>query len=90
MKYLHMSDTCAIFRSFQTNDGSVMFCHWTQMCWTLIYGMVIRDVEFSSGGTKLERFLPKNRHTQSKLLNFSNWCSGKLSKSGHHLSNKVV
>ena len=23
--------------------------------------------------TKLERFLPKNRHTQKKLLNFENW-----------------
>ena len=40
-----------------------------------------RIVEFSSGGTKLERFLPKNQHTQRKLLNFENWCSGKLSKS---------
>ena len=25
------------------------------------------------GGTKLERFLPKNLHTQRKLLNFENW-----------------
>ena len=25
---------------------------------------------FQTGGTKLERFLPKNRHTQRKLLNF--------------------
>ena len=25
---------------------------------------------FQAGGTKLERFLPKNQHTQSKLLNF--------------------
>ena len=24
------------------------------------------------GGTKLERFLPKNQHTQRKLLNFEN------------------
>ena len=29
--------------------------------------MVIRVVEFSSGGT---RFLPKNQHTQRKILNF--------------------
>ena len=34
--------------------------------------MVIWVVEFSS--TKLERFLPKNQHTQRKLLNFENWC----------------
>ena len=53
---------------------------------TLIQGMVIPVVEFSSGGTKLERFLPKNQHTQRKLLNFENWCCGKLSI-GHHFGN---
>ena len=31
---------------------------------------------FQTGGTKLERFLPKNQHTQRKLLNFENWTSG--------------
>ena len=31
--------------------------------------------------TKLERFLPKNRHTQKKLLNFENWVNGEVSKS---------
>ena len=35
--------------------------------------MLIQVVEFSSRGTKLERFLPKNQHTQRKLLNFKNW-----------------
>ena len=35
--------------------------------------MAIWVVEFSSGGTKSERFLPKNQHTQRKLLNFENW-----------------
>ena len=38
--------------------------------------MAIRGVEFSSGGTKLERFLPKNQHTQRKVLNFENWVKG--------------
>ena len=33
------------------------------------------------GVTKLERFLPKNQHTQRKLLNFENLCNGKVSKS---------
>ena len=43
--------------------------------------MVIQVVEFSSGGsTKLERFLPKNQHTQRKLLNFDNWYNGEVSK----------
>ena len=27
------------------------------------------------GGTKLDRFLPKNKHIQRKLLNFENWVS---------------
>ena len=36
---------------------------------------------FQTGGTKLERFLPKNQHNQRKLLNFENWCIGKVSKS---------
>ena len=43
-------------------------------------GMAIWVVEFSNGGTKLERFLPKNQHTQRKLLNFENWVNGELSK----------
>ena len=33
---------------------------------------------FKRGGTKLARFLPKNQHTQRKLLNFENWISGGL------------
>ena len=51
--------------------------------------MAIRVVEFSSGGTKLERFLHKNQYTQRKLLNFDNWCSGELSKIEHHFSSTV-
>ena len=35
---------------------------------------------FQAGGTKLERFLPKNQHTQRKLLNFENWLNGQVSK----------
>ena len=44
------------------------------------------------GGTKLERFLHKNRNQriQKKLLNFEFWINGELSKIGHHLSNKVI
>ena len=36
---------------------------------------------FQEGGTKLERCLPKNQHTQKKFLNFENWSNGKVSKS---------
>ena len=35
------------------------------------------------GGGVLERFLPTNQHTQRKLLNFENWCSGGVSKSAN-------
>ena len=52
--------------------------------------MAIWVVEFSSGGTKLESFLPKNQHSQRKSLNFENWCSGELSKIGYHFSNKLI
>ena len=39
--------------------------------------MVLQVVEFSRGvGTKLERFLPRNQHTNRKLLNFENWSNG--------------
>ena len=41
---------------------------------------------FQTGGTKLERFLPKNQHTQRKLLNFENWVNGEVFKIGHHFN----
>ena len=41
-------------------------------------------------GTKLERFLPKNQHTQRKLLNFENWVMGRCQKLGIILENKVI
>ena len=39
---------------------------------------------FQTGGTKLERFLLKNQHTQRKLLNFENWVNEEVSKIGCH------
>ena len=42
------------------------------------------------GGTKLERFFPKNQRTQNELVNFENWFNGELSKVGHLFSNKVI
>ena len=44
---------------------------------------------FQTGSTKLERFLPKNQHTQRKLLNFENWCNGEVSKKCQNLTFKV-
>ena len=54
----------------------------TSVEFSKMHNMAIRVVEFSSGGTKLERFLHKNQHTQRKLLNFEFWINGKLSKIG--------
>ena len=45
--------------------------------WLWQYGLL----SFQMGDTKLERFLPKNQHTQRKLLNFEFWINGELSKS---------
>ena len=50
--------------------------------------MAIQVVEFSSGGTKLERLLHENQHTQWKSLNYEFWVNGELPKIGHHFSNK--
>ena len=44
----------------------------------------------NTGDTKLEGYLPKNQHTQRKLLNFVFWINGELSKIGHQFSNKVI
>ena len=52
---------------------------------TIHYGNTGRG-DFKWGGTKLEIFLPKNQHTQRKLLNFENWVNGAVSKIGHHFS----
>jgi hypothetical protein len=38
------------------------------------YGLWI----FQTWGTKLERFLPMNQHTQRKLLKSENWVNGSL------------
>ena len=48
------------------------------------YGRQYGLWSFQTGGTKLDRFLPKNQHTQRKLLNFENWVDGEVSKIEHH------
>ena len=55
----------------------------------MVCTMAIRVVEFSSGGTKLERILPKNQHTQRKLLNFDNWVNGVGVKKCQNMTFKV-
>ena len=60
-------------------------------CSILLNRQFVGNVIFSSKGSGnigsqvfkqgLKRFLPNNQHTQRKLLNFENWCSGEASKS---------
>ena len=52
--------------------------NWYLFQWTL---WQYRLWSFQTGGIKLERFFPKNQHTQRKLLNFENWVNGEVSKS---------
>ena len=52
----------------------------------LISGDTVKAINYGNTGfqvrgTKLERFLPKNQHTQKELFNFENWCYGEVSKS---------
>ena len=49
--------------------------------------MTIRVVKFSNGGTKC---LPKNQHTERKLLNFDNWANGQLSIIGQNRERKLT
>ena len=42
------------------------------------------------GGTKLERFLPKNQHTERKLLNFENWVNEEVSQKQSDLKIDVI
>ena len=51
---------------------SLLLLHYCSKVWQ--YGLW----SFQTVGTKLERFLPKNQHTQRKLLNFENWINGGL------------
>ena len=51
------------------------FSNMTWLEWQLWqYGLW----SFKTGGTKLERFLPKNQHAHRKLLIFENWVNGEV------------
>ena len=61
----------------KTNHNGIMkksTCYLDSPLWQ--YGLW----RFQRGGTKLERFLPKNQHTQGKLLDFENWVNETRSK----------
>ena len=52
-----------------------------------VYIMVVRVVEFSIEGTKVERFLAKNQLKSDEIIKFENWSNGELSKIGHQFRN---
>ena len=53
--------------------------------------MAIPVVEFSNQGYKIRKILPKNEHTQRKLLNFENWViMGRCQKLGIIVESKVM
>ena len=59
------------FPDFFDASESTMMVHSESKVWQ--YGLW----SFQMGDTKLERFLPKNPHTQRKLLNFEFWINVK-------------
>ena len=65
---------------FKWTEKVIVDCR-TWQCW-------LRS--FQTRGTKLERFLPKNQHTQRKLLNFENWVYGEASKSAKIWLSKLI
>ena len=71
---LYSSEDRAIMKSFSRGVQSLLL-----FSSLMVSTMAIRVVDFSNrGGTKLERFLHKNQHTQRKLLNLEDWISGVL------------
>ena len=62
LSYLEIID---IVRCSQTSRRIRIITH-DKSLWQFLRHMAIRVVEFSNGDTKLERFMPKNKHTQRK------------------------
>ena len=57
---------------------------WPEIRWALMIleSYIIRKLwQYGLWSFQLERFLPKNQHTQRKLLNFDNSVNGEVSKS---------
>ena len=60
--------------------GRTRFCLTYHRLMLLFNVRIMAVQQFSSKGTKLERFLPKNQHTQRKLLNFEDWVNAECQK----------
>ena len=75
--YLHRIFYSMLYTGFTLILTIPSWCTYFNVCILWQYGLW----SFQTGGAKLEIFLPKNQHTQRKLLNFENWVNGKVSKS---------
>ena len=81
--------------SFQTRDKGLSVKEDYDYLWA-VHSFDVETFEFSAtfilwfAFTKLERFLPRNQHTQRKLLNFENWVNGEVSKIGHQVIVKTA
>ena len=64
------------FKSYRNTLKNVQRRLWQYESWS-----------FQTRGTTLKRFLPKNQHSQRKLLNFENWVNGQVSKSAKKCQN---
>ena len=65
-----LANISAMYTVYHGPQGMLICTLWQYELWS-----------FQNGDTKLERFWPKNQHTQRKLLNFEFWINGELSKS---------
>ena len=63
-----------IHKRFNNNNNSFELRNWLLVMWYWELWQY-RLWSFQTRGMKLERFLPKNQHTQRKSLNFENWIS---------------
>ena len=67
--YLFSQDCDAAFSQNEhiksVHEGKKLYQLWQYRLWS-----------FQTGNMKLERFLPKNQHTQRIFLNFKNWTNG--------------
>ena len=90
----YLIETSFYLENIDNTGLSVTILHDRTMHFSLKYDVILKHQyeyvytiwqyglwSFQTWGTKLERFLPKNQHTQRKLLNFENWVNGEASKS---------
>ena len=85
-----MANCAPIFHLRLLCCSSTLFCSMMLICELLYTVWQYKSWSFQTVATKSETFLPKNRHTQSELLNFENWVNGEVSKSAKIWLSKLI